>query len=64
MESLRPLADRHPADTQMARDLGLGELAGAEQSARFEPAFFELLGGQSLRLPHSYDCSPARWFVN
>jgi hypothetical protein len=55
-----PLADGHAADAQSARDLGLGEPAGAEQPSRFEPTLFELLGSEFLWSPHAYDRTPER----
>jgi hypothetical protein len=41
-QPLGPLADGHAADILSTSDLGVGETAGAEQPAGFEPAFFEL----------------------
>ena len=62
-QSLGPLADGHPADTQATSDLGLGETAGAEQPARFEPSLFDLFRGKFPWSPHSYDCTTSREFV-
>jgi hypothetical protein len=53
-EPLGPLADGRAADVQSTSDLGLGEMASAEQPARFEPAFFELFWGEFLWSPHPY----------
>jgi len=52
-QSLGPLDDGHPADTQATSDLGLGETAGAEQPARFEPSLFDLFRGEFPWSPHS-----------
>jgi hypothetical protein len=62
-QSLGPLADRHPADTQSTSDLGLRETAGTEQAGRFQPPLFELFGGESSRSPHPYDRTTIRKLV-
>jgi hypothetical protein len=62
-QSLGPLADRHPADTQSSSDLGLRETAGAEQPSCFEPPLFELFGGEFSRSPHSFERTTFRQFV-
>ena len=51
-QSPGPEADGHPADTEVSRDLGLRETAGAEHATGFEPALFELFGSELVRLPH------------
>jgi hypothetical protein len=53
-ESLRPLADGGGADVESPCNLGLGEMAGAEEAAGYEPTLFELFGSEFAWLPHAY----------
>ena len=52
---LGPLADGHPADTRTTSDLGLCEMAGSKQPARFELSPFELFGSEFFWSPRAYD---------
>ena len=51
------------ADIQSTSDLGLRVPAGAEQPARFEPAFFELFWSEFSWSPHAYHRKAGREFV-
>jgi len=53
-QSLGPLADGHPADTQSTSDFGLRETACPQQPARCEPSLFELFGSEFSWSPHAY----------
>lgn len=51
-KALGPSADRHPANAQLPRHVGLGVLVRLQEPPRFEATFFTLYTGEVVRSPY------------
>jgi hypothetical protein len=51
LQSLLPPGHRGAADPQLPGNLGLGRLLGPDETSSGQPAFLQLVAGESSRLP-------------